>query len=840
MTLLATRRSALLVGPQGPPGPQGPAGPGGGPAGPMGPSGPTGPAGIQGVPGPGTSGVLVPTLRSTVPTVANQLQTVSGYNAVNDGGEGVFVWNPTDSTADNGGTIIGTGATGRWHRIFDGAYNVCHFGADRTGAVDSTTAFNNCLAAATGEVVIPNGTFQITGVTINKPTRIRVGATTIFGTSAVPLFTVNHNFVMVGQSKFETLIEPFSGQTAIACTGTWPVGGDLFTQVFYIRDLNFLGGQHHVTTNGLTIFSQGAFTIEHCRFYASSDRAIVIADTVSYTEIHHCGFTQCNGSMYIGAATETKCYYNIHNPADNSTNPTYEIESGHRVHIDQETFENALNRTAPDILCYAVNLYNQIAGFIQITRCLFAAEREDSWSSARNRIQCYYATTPSNGCGPVIIRDNWFIAGGSQKVSISSVTVSAGVATATLALTGGQTDCGISVGDKITNIQVGTFPTYDAQLAGVFTVTAKPAPNQIKFNCSGGNRTVTGGFVLPENIAAIGIKSPPVLWHIEGNTFLGYPICVDDSLLNMVDSIGRNGVGKCVWGAGNRVQGQAGRDVKIFAAGGQGFDIVNPPASVPDTPLVVVPRITETIQLLNRCWFSENVSGTTTVTGTPNVNITTGQADPFGGTRAFNIARTGAAQTGIFSNGTGPTEAAFIEFDVGTNFALPTNPALSYLSFWAKQGASPTTNMVTFFLYQTTGTTPNNTMFWSQSFTLSPGWKHYVCAIPLPPAYVGATNWNLYMCPGGADVEISNCNLFGIQISDTYLSDYLPTSGAPASLSTTGMKLQQAIDVSRSGFSNVPTTTTAPAAGGAGALPATPTGYETVIINGVARKRAYY
>ena len=35
-------------------------------------------------------------------------------------------------------------------------------------------------------------------------------------------------------------------------------------------------------------------------------------------------------------------------------------------------------------------------------------------------------------------------------------------------------------------------------------------------------------------------------------------------------------------------------------------------------------------------------------------------------------------------------------------------------------------------------------------------------------------------------------------------------------------------------------TTTAPSAGGAGALPATPAGYLTVLVNGVARQIAYY
>jgi hypothetical protein len=42
------------------------------------------------------------------------------------------------------------------------------------------------------------------------------------------------------------------------------------------------------------------------------------------------------------------------------------------------------------------------------------------------------------------------------------------------------------------------------------------------------------------------------------------------------------------------------------------------------------------------------------------------------------------------------------------------------------------------------------------------------------------------------------------------------------------------------GFNPSTTTTTAPAAGGAGALPATPTGYVTIVVNGVNRQVAYY
>lgn len=56
--------------------------------------------------------------------------------------------------------------------------------------------------------------------------------------------------------------------------------------------------------------------------------------------------------------------------------------------------------------------------------------------------------------------------------------------------------------------------------------------------------------------------------------------------------------------------------------------------------------------------------------------------------------------------------------------------------------------------------------------------------------------------------------------------------------------LNRSAQVDGNGALNIPglvvTTTTAPAAGGAGALPATPTGYYTQVINGVSRKVAYY
>jgi hypothetical protein len=68
----------------------------------------------------------------------------------------------------------------------------------------------------------------------------------------------------------------------------------------------------------------------------------------------------------------------------------------------------------------------------------------------------------------------------------------------------------------------------------------------------------------------------------------------------------------------------------------------------------------------------------------------------------------------------------------------------------------------------------------------------------------------------GADVRNAQ-GINGISVSGTIASPYATIS-----------------------FNPTTTTVTAPAAGGAGALPATPAGYVTILVNGVPRKVAYY
>jgi hypothetical protein len=87
-------------------------------------------------------------------STADPVLYLQGYYALGDGGQGMFVYNPGDTTsADNGGTIIVDAAGHRWYRDFSGPCSVRWFGAKGDGATDDLAAIqaaNNFVAGLGG------------------------------------------------------------------------------------------------------------------------------------------------------------------------------------------------------------------------------------------------------------------------------------------------------------------------------------------------------------------------------------------------------------------------------------------------------------------------------------------------------------------------------------------------------------------------------------------------------------------------------------------------------------------------------------------------------------------
>lgn len=81
-----------------------------------------------------------------------QVAVLKGYDAIGDGGEGVFVWDALSTEADNTGIVVRPNAIaanepGRWKRVVDGDWNVCWFGAKGDNATNNDDAFRAAIDA---------------------------------------------------------------------------------------------------------------------------------------------------------------------------------------------------------------------------------------------------------------------------------------------------------------------------------------------------------------------------------------------------------------------------------------------------------------------------------------------------------------------------------------------------------------------------------------------------------------------------------------------------------------------------------------------------------------------
>lgn len=118
----------------------------------------------------GRKSVFVTDLQSLGPSTDRQFFSCSAYSVDGDGGGGHFVWNPNDSRADDGGTVIASAveSVGRWNRVYTNVVNVRWFGAKGDNTHDDTAAIKAAVACAIkigGSVYFPGGTYLTTSTT---------------------------------------------------------------------------------------------------------------------------------------------------------------------------------------------------------------------------------------------------------------------------------------------------------------------------------------------------------------------------------------------------------------------------------------------------------------------------------------------------------------------------------------------------------------------------------------------------------------------------------------------------------------------------------------------------
>jgi hypothetical protein len=209
---------------------------------------------------------------------------------------------------------------------------------------------------------------------------------------------------------------------------------------------------------------------------------------------------------------------------------------------------------------------------------------------------------------------------------------------------------------------------------------------------------------------------------------------------------------------------------KLCVNGCRGFWIGNRHLNVSDLPFDLS-RQTEQPELRNRLSWSEDLTNAAWTKST-GITVTTGQADPFGTSRAVLLTNAGTA--------------------TGANVKASVNTAALgkrvFVKFWAKAG---TLDRLDVLLQDSTATAPDDGLM---QLKLDGTLREYKTIFTvLDPAH----NHDLWFYVGdSSQTNSGNLTVFGIQVSD-YDSDYVKTAGAAFVDTNFGARFERKVEFAR-------------------------------------------
>ncbi|MES2531979.1 MAG: hypothetical protein V4636_13155 [Pseudomonadota bacterium] len=253
-----------------------------------------------------TAAATLGAMKALVGPTNGTIVKTAGYYAAGDLGNGTYVFNAADVSADNGGTVIAPDAgTGRWNLLYNGVINIRQFGARGNGSecAATFTAAIAVLMARTpvgGTIYVPTGVYRIDSIVT-----FRAGISVIGDGVEVTKFDLR-----VGASLrwYEASLTDINGggleKVTVATTGAVTNAVDvknvwgfrcrhnriyatdnLLATGLELRDYSFEADVHScritdVTTNGIKFSSSGvvfanATTIQNCDLHGE-DGAVQI------------------------------------------------------------------------------------------------------------------------------------------------------------------------------------------------------------------------------------------------------------------------------------------------------------------------------------------------------------------------------------------------------------------------------------------------------------------------------------------------------------------------------------------------------------------------------------